>query len=71
LGISYERLGDLMLERGELAQAADFYRKALALRERLAQDEANAQAQRDVSISYNKLGDLMRQRGELFQAEEF
>ncbi|HOU54992.1 MAG TPA: tetratricopeptide repeat protein, partial [Myxococcota bacterium] len=71
LSISYNKLGDLMLQRGELGQAEAFYRKALALSERLAQDEADAQAQRDLGISYERLGDLMLQRGELGQAEAF
>jgi|GEM_PF-3061181 len=70
-GLCFSRLGDLMRQRGELGQAEAFYRKDLALSERLAQDEADAQAQRDLGISYERLGDLMLQRGELGQAEAF
>jgi hypothetical protein len=72
LSISYERLGDLMLQLGDGAQAERFYRDSLTIRERLAQaDPTNAQAQRDLSISYERLGDLMLQLGDGAQAERF
>jgi len=49
------RLGDLMRKRGDLGAAEGFYRKALALRERLARDEGDAQAQRDLACSLHRM----------------
>ena len=72
LGISYERLGDLMVAVGNLGEAERFYRDRLTIADRLAKDDpTNAQAQRDLSVSYTKLGDLMVAVGNLGEAERF
>ena len=70
LSVSYNSLGDLMLQLGDGAQVERLYRDSLAIRERLAQgDPSDAGAQRDLSVSYEKLGDLMLQLGDGAQAE--
>jgi len=53
--VSYEKIGDLMRQRGDLAAAEGFWRKALVLRERLARDEGDAQAQRDLAVSLHRM----------------
>src|SRR5258708_34336851 len=58
LGVSYDRLGDLMLRLGNDTEAERLYRLSLDIHQRLAHaDPSSAQAQRDLSISLNKLGD--------------
>jgi hypothetical protein len=72
LSISFERLGDLEGAEGNAAAARDFYRRALQLRQRLAELlPSDVQAQRDLSISFNKLGDLERAEGNAAAARDF
>ena len=71
VSVSYNRLADLAVARGEGAQAEELYRKALVIREALARAEpANTGYQRDVSVSYERLANLAVARGEGAQAEE-
>ena len=53
-------LGDLSQQLGQTTEALDFYQKALAISERLAEaDPENAQVQNDLSVSYERLGDVV------------
>jgi Flp pilus assembly protein TadD len=68
LGISHERLGDVNLDAGRTAEAAEFYQQGLAVAERLVQvDPDNVGYQRAMSVSYDKLRDLF---GELPDHEQ-
>ena len=52
--------------RGDLEGALKAYQDSLAIREKLAaQDAGNAEWQRDLSVSFNKIGDVQRARGDL------
>ncbi|MBX2979464.1 MAG: tetratricopeptide repeat protein [Flavobacteriales bacterium] len=69
LSVSYNNLGDLLLQEGKGVEARRAYEDGLAISRKLAQgDPHNAQAQRDLSISYNKLGDLLLQEGKGVEA---
>ncbi len=64
LSISYNKLGDLLLQEGKGGEARKAYEDGLAISRKLAEEDPhNAQAQRDLSISYERLGDLLRQEG--------
>jgi tetratricopeptide (TPR) repeat protein len=59
LSISYNNLGDLHARAGNGKLALDYFEKALAIAQALAQREPDrADLQRDLSVSYNQLGDL-------------
>jgi tetratricopeptide (TPR) repeat protein len=59
-------LGDIQVQRGNLADALKNYRNGGAIMNRLAQsDPGNAGWQRDLSVSFNKIGDVQVERGDL------
>jgi len=69
LSVSYNTLGDVSVQAGELVTARRFYEQALELREQLRkQDPTSAQAVRDLSVYYDKLGDVSVQFGDLSAA---
>jgi tetratricopeptide (TPR) repeat protein len=69
LSISYERIGDVQVAQGNLADALRSFRDGLAIIERLAQsDTGNADWQRDLSVSYVKIGDVQVAQGNLVDA---
>jgi len=69
LSISYERLGNVQLQSGQVTEALGSYQKDLAISQKLASaDPSDAQAQRDLSISYNMLGDVQLQSGQVTEA---
>jgi len=58
LGISYELVGDVLVEIGRNAEALQAYRASLAIREKLAAaDPGNTEGQRSLSLSYERIGD--------------
>ena len=64
--MSYDKIGDVLVARGNLAEALTSFRDGLAIAERLAQaDPGNAGWQRDLSVSYNRIGDVLVARGNL------
>ena len=64
--MSYNKVGDVQVEQGDLAGGLKFYRDSLAIRDRLAQsDFGNAEWQRDLSASYNKVGNVQVAQGDL------
>ena len=66
VGISLEKLGDVLMEAGELAAARLRYEASLTIAQPLASaNPSNAVAQRNVSVSLNKLGDVLMKAGEL------
>ena len=59
VSVRYRKLGDVLVEAGDLAGARGRYEEALAVDTKLAKENpASAAAQRDLSVSYNKLGDV-------------
>jgi len=66
LAASYERIGDVQVEQGDLNAALKSYSDDLAIADRLAKsDPGNAGWQRDLSVSYNKVGDVQVAQGDL------
>ena len=52
LSVSYDRIGDVLVAQGTLAEALTSFRDSLAIRDRLAKaDPGNAGSQRDLSVS--------------------
>jgi len=59
LSISFERLGDVAVQAGQLDEARRRFEQGLEIRERLAaQNPSSAEALRDLIVSYAKLGGL-------------
>ncbi len=56
LSVSHNKIGDVLVSKGELDGALEAYQASLAIRERLAAaDPANTQWQRDLIVSHVKL----------------
>ena len=69
--MSHDRLGNVLVAEGKLAEARQAYEAGLDIAERLARDDpGNAQAQRDLSVSHNKLGDVLVDEGKLAEARQ-
>ena len=63
LASAHNALGATRIAAGRLAEAADSFRAAVAIRERLVQDEPNhADIQHNLMISYGGLGDVLGYR---------
>jgi tetratricopeptide (TPR) repeat protein len=66
LSVSYDRIGDVLRDQGDLNAALGSFQRGLAIRETLAvRDPANTLWQRDLSVSCNKIGDVLRDQGDL------
>ncbi|MBU6407952.1 MAG: tetratricopeptide repeat-containing protein, partial [Alphaproteobacteria bacterium] len=64
LSISYDRLGDVLREGGDLAGARARYEQYLEITERLARDNpGSAKAQRDLIVSYVKMQESLGDAG--------
>jgi tetratricopeptide (TPR) repeat protein len=69
LSVSYNKIGDVLVAQGNLAEALKSFRDGHVIRERLAQsDPGNAGWQGDLSVSYNKIGDVLVAQGNLAEA---
>jgi tetratricopeptide (TPR) repeat protein len=70
LGISHERIGELLLKaQGDLAAALkEFEAKREIISRLVASDLSNAEWQRDLSVSYNWVGNVLRAQGKLDEA---
>ena len=69
--MSYNKVGDVLVDQGNLADALKAYRDSLAIADRLAKaDPGNAGWQRDLSVSYANLANAYRTAGQLPQARE-
>jgi tetratricopeptide (TPR) repeat protein len=63
LSVSYTKLGDVALEGGNHAHAADFYRKSLLIMEPLVlRDKSNAAADRSIMAIYLRMGKATGER---------
>ena len=66
LAVSYEKLGDVQVEQGDLPGAAHLFREDLAISDRLAKsDSGNTRWQRNLSASYHKVGDVQAHKATL------
>jgi Flp pilus assembly protein TadD len=66
LSISFNKLGDVAQQSGDLNAALGYFTQALNTAQKLAtNDSTNAELQRDLSVSFNKLGDVAQQSGDL------
>ncbi len=69
LSVSHNKVGDVLLDQGDLAGALGAYRQSLAVAERLAAaDPSNAQWQQDLGISNERIGDVLLTQGNLTEA---
>jgi tetratricopeptide (TPR) repeat protein len=69
LSVSYDRLGEVQLQSGQVTEALGSYQQGLEIRQKLAAaDPSDAHAQRDLSVSYEKLGDVQLQSGQVTEA---
>jgi len=73
LSVSFNKLGDVSVESGDLAAAARVYfADGLTIAKQLAQaDPTNAEMQRDLWVSFNKLGDVSVESGNLAAARVY
>jgi tetratricopeptide (TPR) repeat protein len=70
-GAVYERIGDILRNRGDLKGALERYRDSFNIRQKLAnRDSGNADWQRDLAASYEWIGDVLRDQGDLKGALE-
>ena len=72
LSVSQDKIGNVLLGQGNLSDALESYRQAMAVSERLAlSDPSNTGWQRDLSVSFNKIGDVLSGQGNLGDALEY
>ena len=65
MAVSLNKVGDVKLRGGDRAGALAAYQESLDIARKLAaQDQSNAQAQRDVAVSLDKLGNVKLQGGD-------
>jgi tetratricopeptide (TPR) repeat protein len=70
LSMSFERLGDIAVDKGNLPEAQRLFTEALHIRQRLAEsDPDNSAWWRDLSVSLIDLGDLATAQGNLAEGK--
>ena len=70
LAYTVDRMGTLLSETGKPAEADAQYRKSLALRQKLADDNpAMIEFRHKLAVSHNNLGFLLSKMGKLAEAE--
>jgi tetratricopeptide (TPR) repeat protein len=66
LAVSYEKIADVQMAQGDLADALKSYQKSLAIADWVAKSEpGNAGRQCDLSVSYEKVGNVQKVQGDL------
>ena len=68
LSVNYGILGSISQAQGQLDEAGDWFRQALAIHKVLAEEIGTVEARRDLSVSCDKLGDIARSQGRLDEA---
>jgi tetratricopeptide (TPR) repeat protein len=72
LSISFERLGIVSLQLGQVQAAKDHYQRGLDIRKkRAAADPKDSEAQSDLSSSFLRLGDVSLQLGQVEAAKDY
>ena len=70
LSVCHEKMGDIAVAQGNLAQAETSYQAGLEIRKHLAsRNPDNADWQHDLSVSHGKIGDIALAQENLPQAE--
>lgn len=64
LGVSFEKLGNVLLRLNRPSEALDAYRKSLGISAALAAEDGDSPAQLDLSVSHNKVGDALLRLGQ-------
>ncbi|MBO5110691.1 MAG: TIR domain-containing protein [Clostridia bacterium] len=64
-------LADLSMVRGDFAEAEDYLRKAIAIREDLAKEKKTPEARRDLSTAYSRITELYLMQGRADAAEPY
>jgi hypothetical protein len=63
--VSYNKVGDVLVDQGNLPEALKSFRDGLAIADRLAKaDPGNAGWQRDLSVLYSNLAGAFRKMGD-------
>ncbi|MFN7307114.1 MAG: hypothetical protein ACK5TQ_11115 [Acetobacteraceae bacterium] len=69
LSINHDRIGDVLLARGDLGGALAAYRSFMDIAARLvASDPSNTEWQRDLSASHSKIGNVLQAKGDATEA---
>ena len=72
LSVTYDRIGDVLVDKGEFDAALQSYRQGQQIAEALARGcgRANLDLHRDLSVSYDRIGDILEKKGDLQGALE-
>ncbi|MBR5641982.1 MAG: TIR domain-containing protein [Firmicutes bacterium] len=71
LSLSYDKLGSVAEEKGDLSAAQGYFEKSLALSDQLANETETSRSRRDRSIVSERLGFIAQQRGDLEGAQKY
>ncbi len=72
LAISFNKLGDVSLQLGQVQTAKGYFQDSLAIGKKRADDDPkDSKAQRDLSVSFTKLGDVSLQLGQVPAAQGY
>ncbi|MGO9474309.1 MAG: DUF4062 domain-containing protein, partial [Rhodomicrobium sp.] len=64
LGVAHNKIGDILLDQGNLPAALATYQASLAIADQLAKsDPSNAEWQRNLGISHAKIGEMLDDQG--------
>ena len=64
LSVSYSRVAGILKAKDQLDEALALYEEALAICERLVQEQDTPEYQRNLSISYHKVADILETQGQ-------
>ena len=70
VGISNEKIGDALVQRGELYAAMRSYPRGTRHSHLAKADPNNTQWRRDLSVSHEKIGNVLVQRGKSDEAQQ-
>ena len=69
--MSYNKIGDVLVDQGDLPEALESFREGLEIADRLAKaDPGNAGWQRDLAISNERVGDISLEQGNEREARQ-
>lgn len=71
LGVSYNRMGNIYRERGQLTLAREHFERSLVAREEIARSGDTITNRRDLAVSYNKLAAVCKEEGQFALAREY
>jgi len=69
--VSYDRLGDIYITERKIAKAKEYYEKALAIDEQLAEETNTVLARRNLAGSYNNLGYIYKSEENTAKAKKY